>query len=55
MVRPMHRWGDIFIMGLKFVWRSWTGMIWLRMGPVVASCGYCNEPWGSIKCREFLD
>ena len=33
MVRPMHRWVDIIIiMGLKFVWSSWTGMIWLRMG-----------------------
>jgi len=32
MVRPTHRWGDIIIMGLKSVWSSWTGMIWLRMG-----------------------
>jgi len=50
MVRTTHRWGDIK-MGLKFVWRSWTGMIWLRMG----TSEHCNEPWGSIKCREFLD
>lgn len=32
MVRPTCRWGSIIIMGLIFVWRSWTGMIWLRMG-----------------------
>ena len=33
MFRPTCRWGDIIIiMGLKFVWRSWTGMIWLKMG-----------------------
>ena len=32
MIRSMHRWEDIIIMGLKFVWRLWTGMIWLLDG-----------------------
>jgi len=29
----------------------WTGFCWLRIGKDECS----NEPWGSIKCREFLD
>jgi len=50
MVRPMHRWGSIIIMSFKFVWRSWIGMIWLRMG----TSEHCNEPWGSKKLGNFL-
>jgi hypothetical protein len=32
----------------------WTGFKWLRIFPVADSCKHCNEPLGSIKCREFL-
>ena len=24
-------------------------------GQMVGTCKYVNEPWGSIKCGEFLD
>jgi len=34
---------------------AWTGLFWLRQGPVACSCKRCNEPSGSIKCGAFLD
>jgi hypothetical protein len=27
----------------------WTGLIWLRIGPLKVSCEHGNEPLGSIK------
>ena len=35
--------------------RIWTGLRWLRIEKVAGTCECCNEPWGSIKCGEFLD
>jgi hypothetical protein len=32
-----------------------TGLIWLRIGTGGGSCVYGDEPWGSIKCGEFLE
>jgi hypothetical protein len=34
---------------------AWTGLSWLRTGTGggLYKCG--NEPWGSIKCGDFLD
>jgi hypothetical protein len=31
----------------------WTGFIWFRMGLMVGSCEYGNEPSGSIEGEEF--
>jgi hypothetical protein len=40
----------------KWDWRTWTGLIWLRIGTGGAgSCECGNEPSGSIKRGEFLD
>jgi hypothetical protein len=33
----------------------WTGLSWLRIGPVEGSCEHGNEPSGSIKCWEVLE
>jgi hypothetical protein len=33
----------------------WTGLSWLRIETVACTCECCNEPSGSIKCREFFD
>ena len=32
-----------------------TGWSWLRIQQVAGTCGYGEEPSGSIKCGEFLD
>jgi hypothetical protein len=32
----------------------WTGLIWLRAGPVAGSCEQGNEPSGFIKCWDIL-
>jgi hypothetical protein len=33
----------------------WTGVIWLKVGPVEGSCKHGNEPSGSIKFVETLE
>jgi hypothetical protein len=38
----------------KWDGRTWIGLSWLRIGQVAGSCKCGNEPWGSIKCGEFL-
>jgi hypothetical protein len=35
--------------------RLWTGLIWLRIGPVAGSCVNANELSGSIKDGEFVE
>jgi hypothetical protein len=45
----------IWIIIRKWDGGAWTGSSWLRMGQVAGSCECGNEPWGSIKCGEFLD
>jgi hypothetical protein len=34
---------------------GWTGLIWLRIGPIVGSCEHGNESSGFIKCWEILE
>ena len=34
---------------------AWTTSIWLRTGTGGGFCRCGNEPFGSIKCREFLE
>jgi hypothetical protein len=36
-------------------WSAWTTSTWLRMvtGGGLWACSY--EPWGSLKCGEFLE
>jgi len=33
----------------------WTGLGWPRIEIGGGSCECGNEPWGSVKCGEFLD
>jgi hypothetical protein len=33
----------------------WTGLIWLRKGPVMGSCQHGNELSDAIKCLEILE
>ena len=45
---------------LRWIFRQWdvsvwTRMGWLRIGTMVGTCGWGNEPSGSIRCGEFLD
>ena len=55
--RPRCRWEDNIKMKLQEV--GCVGMEWINLaqnqGQVAGSCKFCNEPSGSIKCREFLD
>jgi hypothetical protein len=41
--RPRHRWEDNIKMDRR------------EVGQVAGSCEYGDEPWGSIKCGEFLE
>jgi hypothetical protein len=38
----------------KWDGEAWTGSLWLRVGQVAHAFKCGNEPWGSIKCGEFL-
>jgi hypothetical protein len=46
---------------LRWIFRKWDGghgLDWLAQDKdrwLTASCEHSNEPWGSIKCGEFLD
>jgi hypothetical protein len=53
--RPRHRWEDNIKMDLREV--GWGHGLdqWLRIGQVASSCECGYEPWGSIKCGEFLE
>jgi len=33
----------------------WTGLGWAMIEIVADACECGNEPWGSVKCGEFLD
>jgi hypothetical protein len=33
----------------------WTGLIWLRIGPVEGPCEHGNESSDFIKCWEILE
>ena len=35
--------------------RSWTGLLWLKIGTGGGLCECGNEPSGSVKCREIID
>jgi hypothetical protein len=45
------------MMDLQEVERGCGGLdgVGSGQGQVAGTCEYCNEPSGSIKCREFLD
>ena len=55
--RPGRRWEDNINMDLLEV--GCGGMDWMELahdrGQVADFCECGNEPWGSIKCGEFLD
>ena len=53
-------WEDSFKLDLQKigpggVGAPWTGLIWLRIGTGANSREHGNEPWGFIKCGEFVD
>jgi hypothetical protein len=55
--RSRHRWEDNIKMHLRDI--GWGGMDWIDLAQDTdqgreGSCGYGNEPSGSIKCREIL-
>jgi hypothetical protein len=47
-------WGGV---GVGWGWGGvvWTGLLWLRMGPVAGSCKQSNGLSGSIKVSEILE
>jgi hypothetical protein len=50
--RPRRRWEDNIKPDLQEVGCGvWIGLSWLRIE--TGEC--CNEPSGSIKCREFVN
>jgi hypothetical protein len=52
--RPRHRWEDNIKMDLQEV-GCWC-MDWIELAQERdTTCACSNEPWGSIKCGEFLD
>jgi hypothetical protein len=60
--RPRRRWEDNIRMNLREIWRQGVCLIHVaqdrdqwRSGGVAGSCEHGNEPWGSIKGRNFVD
>jgi hypothetical protein len=56
--RPRRRWEDNIKVDLQeFGWGggAWIGSIWLKDRDVLGCCECGDEPWGSIKCRKFLE
>ena len=59
--RERGPWGDLGIdgwnirMDLQEVGYGYVDSIGLAQDRVVDACGYSNEPFGSVKCGEFLD
>jgi hypothetical protein len=51
--RPRRRWVDNIKMDLREI--KWDGMDWIDLAQVEGSCGYGNEPSGSIKCWEAFE
>jgi len=54
--RPRRRWADNIRMDLQEVgceYMDWIGLAQDRQ--VADACECSNEPWGSVKCGEFLD
>jgi len=54
--KPKHRWEDNIRTDLRVT--GWELVDWIMSqdkGLVADPCKYSNEPFGSIKGREFLD
>jgi hypothetical protein len=52
--RPMCRLEDNIKMDLQEMrWGTWSGLLWLRVGPVAGSCECGNVPSSSKKCAEL--
>ena len=55
--RPRRRWVDNIRVGLQEVgsgYMDWIGLTQDRR-QVADACECGNEPWGSVKCGQFLD
>ena len=55
--RTRCRWGDNIKMDLREMgWGTWAELVWLSIGIDRGESYKCgNEPWGYIKCGEFLE
>jgi len=54
--RPRHRWKDNIKTSSGSGMRGYElGQVGSGKGQVTGTCESGNEPWGSMKCREFLD
>jgi hypothetical protein len=55
--RTMHRWDGNINMFLRGDGTVWTASFWLsiRVGTGGGVFKLVDKPWGSVKCREFLD
>jgi hypothetical protein len=47
--KPRRRWKGNIRMDFKSVYRTWTGLIWRRIGTGGWLCGHANETSGSNK------
>jgi len=53
--KPRRRWMDNIRMDFKSVYRTWTGLIWRRIGTVGGLCDHGNETWVRKKYGEYLE
>jgi len=53
--RTMHRWGGNINMFLRWDGRVWSASFWFSIGTGGGIFRLVDKPWGSVKCREFLD
>jgi hypothetical protein len=51
--RPRRRWVNNIRIDLQEVGCEYMG--WIGLAQVANACECGNEPWGSVKCGEFLD
>jgi hypothetical protein len=53
--KPRRRCEGNTRMDFKSVYRTWSGLIWLRIGTVGGLCDHCNETMDSKKYGEYVE